>query len=364
MPTASPTIYATKEPSVEPTTAPPTLSPITDEPTKRMTLSPAAAPQAPSKGIPSFPSSSGFGQPAPSSSGFGQGGSSPSSSGFGQGGSSPSSSGFGQGGTSPSSSGFGQGGSSPSSLSFGQGGSSGSSGFANSTSNSSANATEIESPAASSSPSGDSTASPVAAPLRVAIVMTLINTKDRSINDEEVEAFTEFLMKFMNRHGAPDLSIGDISIASQQKAYYDVTTVKGKGNETDSYVSVKVARSLTSQSTSRLRKGSQRRLRTLPAVEFQLDVGVSSSSVPKSQFAARSLEVITKNKIEFIELIRETGEDLPYFKNVNDVLMSYSVPETTASLTPPDESGESGGSNIGGEFTCLLTPARGHTFAL
>ena len=190
--------------------------------------------------------------------------------------------------------------------------------------------------------------------------MTLINTKDRSINDEEVEAFTEFLMKFMNRHGAPDLSIGDISIASQQKAYYDVTTVKGKGNETDSYVSVKVARSLTSQSTSRLRKGSQRRLRTLPAVEFQLDVGVSSSSVPKSQFAARSLEVITKNKIEFIELIRETGEDLPYFKNVNDVLMSYSVPETTASLTPPDEPGESGGSNIGGEFylsayTCTRT---------
>jgi len=345
VPTASPTIFATKEPSIEPTTAAPTLTPVSDEPTNKVTQSPAAAPQAPSKGIPSSPSSSSFGQPAPSSSGFGQGGSSPSSSSFGQGGPSPSSSSFGQGGTSPSSSGFGQGGPSPSSSSFGEGESSGSSGFADSTPNPSANATETVSPAASPSPSGGAPAAPVVAPMRVAIAMTLINTKERSMNDEEVEAFTKFLLQFMNRHGAPDLSIADISIVSQQKAYYDVSTVKGKGNETDSYVSVKVARSLTSQSTSRLRNGSQRRLKTLPAIEFQIDLDVSSSSVPKSQFAARSLEVITKNKIEFIELIRETGKDLPYFENVNDVLMSYSVPETTASLTP-EESSESGGSNI------------------
>jgi len=187
------------------------------------------------------------------------------------------------------------------------------------------------------------------APLEVNIAMTLVNTKERSMNDEEVEAFTKFLMQFMNRHGAPDLSIKDISISSQQKAFYDVTTVKGKGNETDSYVSVKVARRLTSQPSSRLRKGSQRRLKTLPAIEIQIDVDVSSSSVPKSQFRARSLEIITKNKIEFIKLVRETGEDLPYFKDVNDVLMSYSVPEIAASQSP-DESGESGGSNIGGEF--------------
>lgn len=177
-------------------------------------------------------------------------------------------------------------------------------------------------PTVSKSPTMIPTPSPVAT-IKVRVVVTLHNTPDIIMNQEEQNIFIVTYLQFLNDHSGKAMVIDGVDVESEQMVLVkssassaaSVTTSTQATTENDSSA---INTTSTSKEVARNTLGG-RLLKKVPGVRLTVILKITSTTLPHNLLGDMAVVAVEENQGDLIEQLGRVGRNYPYFENVGKV---------------------------------------------
>jgi hypothetical protein len=201
-------------------------------------------------------------------------------------------------------------------------------------------------PTISASPTMSPTASPVAA-IKVRIIVTLHNTPDIIMNQEEHDIFIDTLAQFLNDYSGKAMVISGMDIESEEMVLVTASaTSLTTSTQSKTGNSATINTTATSKEVARNTLG-QRLLKKLPGSMLTGVLKITSTTLPHNLLGNMAVVAVEENQGDLVNQFRKVGLVYRYFENI-DRVVSFSADSagvqfgasSTTSKKPVDYGGD------------------------